>query len=375
MKKEELVTIREGTTELMVPQGFCGKGPGKATGEVFYNRQMEFSRDVSVMLGTATLSEDDRVLDGLAASGARGIRMAKECGSGARFFLNDRSEKAKELMLANATLNDLPDLIISSRDLRSLLADENYTYIDVDPFGTPIDFIDAALQSCESGGTVAVTATDTAPLAGSYPKTCLRRYGAKSMRSVFSHETALRILIGYIVRTAAKHDRGAEPVLCFHADHYYRCHIRVRDGASRADEALERIGYAFIDRATLGRGVTAWSTVPPHPADYAGPLWTGTLHSEKTLDCISPADWLGTGRRCSKMLDLWKQEVDAPQLFFDVDELARRTKCQPPRMTTLMEGLRDHGASASATHLSPKGLKTDLPADELIVLFSEIASR
>ena len=58
MSSKRLVKIREGKTDLMVPEGFCGKGPGKATGEVFYNRQMEFSRDVSVMVGRAVLGKD-----------------------------------------------------------------------------------------------------------------------------------------------------------------------------------------------------------------------------------------------------------------------------------------------------------------------------
>lgn len=368
-----MVRIREGVTDLMVPSGFCSKGPGKATREVFYNRQMEFSRDVSVMLGKVAFDSDDHVLDGLAASGVRGLRMAKECASEARFYLNDRSEQARELMLANVALNDLTDIAVSCRDLRALLADARFTYIDVDPFGTPIDFIDAALQSCDDGGVVAVTATDTAPLAGSYPKTCLRRYGARSMRSTFSHETALRILMGNVVRAAAKHDRCAEPVLCFHADHYYRCHLRIRNGARKADEALENIGYAVGDKATLRR-----SLVDEHPApsvDFAGPLWTGDLHSEQTLNAMSPDEWLGTRRRCSRMLDLWRREADAPGLFFDVDELARHTKCRPPRMTALIEGLTEHGATATATHFSPKGIKTDLEADELTRLFSEIAGR
>ncbi|UCE91798.1 MAG: hypothetical protein JSV90_01195 [Methanobacteriota archaeon] len=372
MSTKDLVRIREGATDLMVPRGFCGRGPGKASGDVFYNRQMEFSRDVSVMLGSVALEEGSRALDGLAASGVRGLRMANECGSGARFTLNDRSAEAHELMLRNAELNGLTDEVTTCcRDLRALLAEARYAYIDIDPFGTPIGFVDAAVQSCSNGGIVAVTATDTAPLAGTYPKTCLRRYGARSMKSAFSHETALRILIGYIAREAAKHDRGIEPVLCFHADHYYRCHIRMRNGARRADQSLERIGYAVADEATLRRGFA--EEVSEASREFAGPLWTGELHSGGVVDSLAPTEGLGTRRRCEKMVDLWRQEVDAPGLFFDVDELAQRSKRQPPRLSCLLEGLRAHGACASPTHFAPKGVKTDLEAEELLRLFVELS--
>lgn len=373
MRPNELVRVREGKTDLMVPRGFCGRGPGKATGEVFYNRQMEFSRDVSVMLGQIVLEKGSRAIDGLAASGARGLRMAKECGSGAMFTVNDRSEEAHALIAQNASLNQLTDIVTSCRDVRAILAESRFEYIDVDPFGTPIDFVNSAVQGCANGGIIAVTATDTAPLAGTYPNTCLRRYASRSMRSAFSHETALRILVGHIAREAARHDRGIEPVLCFHADHYYRCHLRIRNGARRADKTLQNIGYAFVDKATLRRGLV--KELPEGGTDFAGPLWTDRLHSRQIVESLTVDDWLGTSRRCQKMVDLWKQEAEAPGLFFDVDELAQRTKRQPPKLARLIEGLRAHGAIACATHFAPKGVKTNLDADELLRLFADLSER
>jgi tRNA (guanine26-N2/guanine27-N2)-dimethyltransferase len=360
----------EGLTRLLVPSDFCRKGPGKNTGDVFYNRQMEFGRDISVMLSGCILDDGSRALDGLAATGARGIRMANEGESGAAFFLNDRNEEAFHLMEKNVALNDLgPEMTVLCRDLRALLAEESFSYIDIDPFGTPIDFIDAAVQSCRNGGTLAVTATDTAPLCGTYPRTSSRRYGARSQRSNFSHETGLRILIGYVAREAAKHDRGCEPTLCYSADHYFRCHVRISKGARKADSSLANLGYVLHDPRTLAREV-----VRDHPmegASFAGPLWTGELHDGELLKSLVPTSQLGTKRRCEKMLGLWRGEVGMPPLYYVVDELAQRTKCHPPKMSTLMDRIRDSGAKADLTHFDPKGFKTDLPLDDLVRLFTE----
>lgn len=366
----DYATVTEGTTELLVPGDFCRKGPGTRTGEVFYNRQMEFSRDVSVLFGRAVFKEGQKVLDGLAASGARGLRLANECGVRAEFVLNDGNLASAVLMKQNAGMNSLGHVRVECRDLRGLLADEQFDYIDIDPFGTPIDFIDAAVQSCRNKGVIAVTATDTAPLYGTYPKTSLRRYGALSARAPFAHETGVRILAGYVVRAAASHDRACEPLLCYHADHYFRCYLRVVNGAARADAAVKRLGYASFDRTTLARTMGPERTGPKD----AGPLWAGSLVSKDLLDAMAPTGDLGTGARCDKIIATWKEEAGAPPMFYKMDELAKKTKVAPPKLTEFVEFLRGSDERASRTHFDPKGVKTQLSADELLDRYREFGS-
>lgn len=357
-----LVKVREGTTELLVPEEFCKKGPGTKTGQVFYNRQMEFGRDISVVFGRETFEEGQRILDGLAASGARGLRLANECGVRANFEMNDKDLRAAVLMKQNAELNSLGHVTVHCRDLRGLLADEQFDYVDIDPFGTPVDFIDAAVQSARNDGVLAITATDTAPLYGTYPKTCWRRYGALSARSPFAHETGLRILAGFVVREAAKHDRAAEPLLCYHADHYFRCHLRIRNGAARADAAIKKLGFSSFNRTNLSREVCDERKGPKD----AGPLWTGPLFSKDILKRMKATGDLGTAPRCSKMIEVWREEAGMPPLYYGMDELSRKTKLAPPKLMEFVQYLKDQGAEASRTHLDPKGLRTDLDSKELL---------
>jgi tRNA (guanine26-N2/guanine27-N2)-dimethyltransferase len=360
-----LVKVIEGTTELLVPEAFCKKGPGTRTGDVFYNKQMEFGRDVSVMFGRAVFREGDKILDGLAASGARGLRLANETGVRADFALNDRNLAAAVLMKENASTNSLDHVRILCRDLRAVLAEEQFDYIDIDPFGTPVDFINAAVQSVRNGGTIAITATDTAPLYGTYPRTSLRRYGALSQRSPFAHETGVRILVGFMVREAARHDRACEPLLCYHTDHYFRCYLRVVNGAARADAALKRLGYARFDKASLERGIV---TERSDKAD-AGPLWTGRMSSEELLEAMKATKDLGTSARCEKYLGLWREEAAAPPLFYKLDELAKRTKHSPPKLLDMVGSLAEAGFAASRTHFDPKGVRTDAPLEDLLRVY------
>lgn len=49
---------------------------------------------------------------------------------------------------------------------------KRFTAIDLDPYGGPNKFLDAAIQSIEEGGLLLVTATDMAVLAGNTPEAC-----------------------------------------------------------------------------------------------------------------------------------------------------------------------------------------------------------
>jgi len=366
-----LVTVREGVTDLLVPEGFSRRGPGTRTGEVFYNRQMEFGRDISVIFGREVFRDGQRILDGLAATGARGLRMANECGVRADFELNDRDLRAAVLMKENAELNSLGHVKIHCRDLRALLAEEQFDYIDIDPFGSPADFIDAAVQSCRNKGTVGFAATDTAPLYGTYPKTSARRYGALSMRSPFGHETGLRILVGFAVREAAKHDRGIEPLLCYHADHYFRCYLRVVNGAGRADASLQILGHAGFD----GRSLERWTSEEKGKKMEAGPIWLGPLMAKDILNTMRATGDLGTSPRCAKTIETWREESGMPPLFYVMDELAKKTKLSPPKLSDFVDFLKDQGAKASRTHFDPKGLKTNISAKDLIREYKAFAKR
>lgn len=69
-----------------------------------------------------------------------------------------------------------------------LADDEWYDAIDLDPYGCPSRFLDAAVQAVRDGGILLVTCTDMAVLAGNSPETCHAKYGAVSLRNHACHE-------------------------------------------------------------------------------------------------------------------------------------------------------------------------------------------
>ncbi len=359
----EQVTVREGSTELLVPAVHSVRGPGSRGPSVFYNRQMAFSRDVSVMLLRAL--GPSSAADLMSAAGSRAVRLANEV-DGVHVTANDISPEAYEQIRRNIELNRVDNCEASNMDLACLLAERRFGYVDLDPFGSPVPFLHAAIKGVERNGVLALTATDTAPLAGARRDKCERRYMARPLRGPICHEAGLRILMGTVARDLARFDRGMEPLLCFHSDHYFRVHVRVTKGAQRADATLRGLGWMRYERDGLRRSVSPSPEGHPH-----GPMWLGPLHDRAVLDSMEADEGLAEPRRCAKALALWREELDTP-LCYDVSELSSHLKVSPPRMERLLESLRLRG-EASRSHVSPTAFRCALPLEDVLDAYREAA--
>ncbi|XP_011810329.1 PREDICTED: tRNA (guanine(26)-N(2))-dimethyltransferase [Colobus angolensis palliatus] len=72
--------------------------------------------------------------------------------------------------------------------LRHQRVSERFDVIDLDPYGSPTPFLDAAVQAVSEGGLLCVTCTDMAVLAGNSGETCYSKYGAMALKSRACHE-------------------------------------------------------------------------------------------------------------------------------------------------------------------------------------------
>ncbi len=359
------VLIREGSTDILVPSDHSVHGPGSIKGAVFFNEQMAFNRDVSVMLLRA-LGRDLTVADAMAATGSRSVRIANEV-PGADVVANDISPEAVSYIDANIRLNSLSNCRSSYRNMHSLFAEESFDYVDLDPFGSPVPFMQSAIRGCRRKGILAVTATDTAPLAGAHAVKCRRRYQSEPVRGYMCHEGGLRILMCSLARELAKFDRGMRPLLSFYADHYFRTYVQIEEGAAAADLALSRLGYMEYDTETLERSLSA----EKDQRHRYGPFWTGPLHDPGVLSRMSQLG-MSDERRAFKYLNLWRNEIDTEVFVYDMSELSSHVKMSPPRIDDFMEFLNWHGHAAKS-HVCPSSFKTDIPLRDLLALYREFS--
>ena len=126
--------------------------------------------------------------------------------------INDRDETTIPVIQRNADRNGA-NIEIANRDINALLSERSFDAVDLDPFGSPATFIDAAIKGCRRF--LLVTATDTAPLCGAHLKAGIRRYDALPKNTEYHSEVGLRILLGFVVRETVKYDRGYRPPVLF----------------------------------------------------------------------------------------------------------------------------------------------------------------
>jgi len=225
--------------------------------------------------------------------------------------------------------------------------------------------MDLGWQRLARNGILSITATDTAPLCGSKPEACARRYMATPMRSGCAHEFGLRILVGNAVRRAAAFDMGLEPMLCYYQGHYFRAYFRMRKGAGKADAALGNLGHVAWD------GVEGYSVHREKPEGrFAGPLWTGELWDPETVRKMLAASDETMAKETVTLLAKIGREMPLPPYYHHVDHLASMTGKSPPRTAWLLERLGEAGFRASGVHYNPKGIRTDAGLRELGEIFN-----
>jgi tRNA (guanine26-N2/guanine27-N2)-dimethyltransferase len=208
--------------------------------DIFYNPVMRTNRDLSVLLLLARGKEGLRVCDPLAGSGIRSLRFLKELPDVMieRIIVIDVKKSFPATFKENAQRSGtvLDRATVTCQEASRVLLDGKVQdYIDIDPFGSPNEFLDAATKRSKRGGVLAVTATDTAPLCGTYPRACRRKYWATPRRDHLMHEYGLRILIRKCQLVAAQYDRALTPVFSYSKDHYFRVFFDVQEGKAKVD--------------------------------------------------------------------------------------------------------------------------------------------
>ena len=328
----------------------------------FYNPRMALNRDINVAM-TRSLGIS-QYLDALAASGIRGMRVAREAEA-KEVSLNDVSPEACRLMEKNLARNSI-SATVTCCNANVLLHERHFQAVDLDPFGSPSSYLSAASRSALEY--LFVTATDTAPLCGAHPMSGIRKYLARPLRTPYHREMGARILLGLAARELARLDKSMHPLLTHVTDHYVRIYLRVGKGAKLADRCLEKMGYVehcpVCGSYTLLNEPKA-SGVCSHCSGktaLAGPLWLGRVQDGPAINNALRTSNLS--RRAEKILTSCAGEIDAP-MYYDHHSICERLSLTPDRIDLILERLSSRGFQASRTHFYGLGIKTDANMEDV----------
>ncbi len=379
-------TVKEGKVKTVVPKldAFVKQpsdyAPSKAP--VFYNPVMELNRDISVLAFQAyqrIVNRKISICEPLTGSGIRGIRFAAEIHSVEKVVISDISERAIKLAKYNVYLNGLQDRVtVQHKDANCLLSchgapRKRFDVVDVDPFGSPVPYLDSAIRALRNNGLLAITATDLAPLCGVHSKACARKYGGKPLRTEYCHELADRLLAGCTATVAAKHDIGIRVVFSHCTDHYVRVYAEIGYGAKRADASVKNLGYVLhcfncLHRETAKDPLTKRIEKCPEcgsKMEYAGPIWLEKIFDKQFCESMVKENTHTAFRnsgKIAKLLSLAKGESEAPATYYVLDKISNKLALPMPSVDAMLQLLRDNGFQSFPTHFSSRGIKTDAPA-------------
>lgn len=346
--------INEGSIKLKIPKAEkISRGM-----QVFYNPVMSLNRDISVLLLNSINKNNLQIADPLAATGVRSLRFLKELNKNKtkNVCINDNNKNAIIFIKQNLSLNKISyknneKIIIKNEDANLfLLKSTGFDYIDLDPFGSPNFVLDSACKRIARDGILAVTATDTSALCGTFPKACLRKYWAIPKRDVIMHETGLRILIRKIQLVAAQYGNALVPIFSYSKDHYIRAFLRNDKGKNSVDKILRHHGY-FND---------------------SGPLWLGNLWDKsvtsKMYENALKNKIFNKNKELIKFLKMIKEESKINVVgFYDLHNLCEKYNIkQLQKKDTIIDKIKRLGFKANETHFKGEGIRSDIPINQLI---------
>uniref|UniRef100_A0A8C3ULV9 tRNA (guanine(26)-N(2))-dimethyltransferase n=1 Tax=Catharus ustulatus TaxID=91951 RepID=A0A8C3ULV9_CATUS len=336
-----------------------------------------------------------RVLEALAASGLRSVRFAREVPGLGAVLASDLSPRAAALMARNVALNGVGDTVTPRlADARMLMYQSRaerapFDVIDLDPYGSPAPFLDAAVQAVSEGGLLCVTCTDMAVMAGNSAETCYSKYGAVSLKGRFCHEMALRIVLHSLDLRANCYQRFVVPLLSVSADFYIRVFVRVFSGqakvkASASKQALvfHCVGCGSHRLQRLGGALSPWvpgrfkysaATGPPvgpscefcqHRHQVGGPVWAEPLHDPPFVESLLAALERSPGRfgseaRMRGVLSVIQEELSDVPLYYTLDGLSSTIHSNTPSLLQLRWGPQNPGDPKSlGSPKTPQGPQT-----------------
>jgi tRNA (guanine26-N2/guanine27-N2)-dimethyltransferase len=366
----------EGTTK------FVTDSEEKITKEmpVFYNPVMKRNRDLTLAVLLAMKAEGNdnpRIGLPMEASGIRAARIINELVSPGHLSpkliaLNDLSEHAIGYAKKNMQHYTFEHVQFTVNEANLFLRQSpGFDYIDIDPFGTPNPFLDSACQRIFRNGILAVTATDTSALAGTYPAATARKYWAAPSRTWVMHEVGLRILCRKVQLIAAQYEKALVPVLSVATDHYYRIFFRCVPSHAPVKDLLRQHRFLHVCKSCMQLAVSDANTgacaACGEQVSAAGPLWTGMLHDAAFVrhmrSQLAKLD-AKTAKELDALLAVIEDECRLDTVgFVDLHELASLLKVQAPRTEFVLEKLGPH---ACRTHINGAAVKTDLPVQKVV---------
>uniref|UniRef100_A0A665WCE1 tRNA (guanine(26)-N(2))-dimethyltransferase n=1 Tax=Echeneis naucrates TaxID=173247 RepID=A0A665WCE1_ECHNA len=400
--------------------------------DTYFNRKMKTNRQL-VFCSLAVLAEERNpleCLDAFGATGIMGLQWAKHLRNAVKVTITDISDTCVKMIKENCELNHIrvdggsrgvsseveglpiATVEVAKMDANVMMHLRPFDYIHLDPFGTAVNYLDAAFRNVRNLGIISVTSTDTGSLYAKSPNVTLRHYGCHIVRTEYYKELAARMVVATVARAAARCNKGIEVLLAVALEHFVLVVVRVLRGPMQADESAKKLRKLVHcqwceERVFLKLGTMVDDTLPCNchgslpgkTAVQLGPLWAGPLfntgflrrmlsaavhHSMddvqplvKTLICesecttfkcnihASSAGKRKTGEDSGNVVKKLKSDasLEHPPFYYSIHRHSIRGM-NMPKLNKFLQYLTEAGFRVSRTHFDPTGVRTDATLEQ-----------
>jgi tRNA (guanine26-N2/guanine27-N2)-dimethyltransferase len=388
----------------------------------FYNPAQELNRDLTVISIFTYFNfnkfrkpkEIERlknykfsIIEPLSATGLRGIRYYNELPKDKINLIvnNDMDIKAVECININIKLNNIDENIfkVYQKDASQLLY-QNFSFfdiVDIDPYGSAIPFIDAAIMAAKNNGLLCLTFTDTPVLCGNYPETTLYKYGSIPYKTSSCHEMAKRIALYSVSCSASKYKKVIKPLMCYNAEFYIRLFLIVKDSPEECKSNCLKYGYVFHCRQCQNKIIIPMAKIEENKIKngkanslvkfnnilldkklceicegnmfMCGPFWIDNLYDENWLEKIKENlnseefKYLKYNKRIENFITGMQNELtmkDYP-FYYDYSFLGRDITLSTFKLVLFEGALNSLGYKLVQSYYDPNLFKTDAPTNVL----------
>ena len=298
---------------------------------VFYNPIMIVNRDLTnLFLNEFKVKKAVSLMSG---TGVRELRWKKELNI-KEVFANDLNSKAVELIKRNAELNGIKEgFFITQKDAR--FYDELTEFIDVDPFGSPLPF----LQPIIKAKYIKITATDLAVFC-TYKNKSILKYRDFARKKEFCHLEAIKILIKRVRDFLRMHELSAEPIFSY----YYQHHITI---FLKKTKKWRKTGFKIYDYEFLNN-----------------------------LDIIKYEQLLNEKRILAsknslKLIKLIKGEA-FNGFYYYLPKIYSKHRIKPLSIDLIIEKSNEIGIKTTRAHFDSEMVKSEMPYKEFVKFLKDV---
>uniref|UniRef100_A0A8C6Y263 tRNA (guanine(27)-N(2))-dimethyltransferase n=1 Tax=Naja naja TaxID=35670 RepID=A0A8C6Y263_NAJNA len=306
--------LKEADTDVQVLPNYST--PQKT--DSYFNPKMKLNRQLIVCALTVLTEERKPLecLDAFGATGIMGLQWAKHLGNSVKVTINDYNENSVTMIRENCHLNKMkvvmnfeeddcdevmeereenwPTIEVTKMDANVIMHLRAFDFIHLDPFGSSVNYLDAAFRNIRNLGIVSVTSTDTSSLYSKAQHVAQRHYGCNIIRTEYYKELAARMVLAAVARAAARCNKGIEVLFAVALEHFVLVQVRVLRGPSSADDTVKKIRYLihcqwceeriFKREGNMIEDNPYWqlpcnchNQMTGKTAVELGPLWSGSL--------------------------------------------------------------------------------------------------